>query len=317
MASLGKLTMVDSPGKWTEAIARIRDSGASVVAVDTETAYWELDSEFEMTSLIQIAFREGENLHCCIFDVLRKPLMAELLQPLFSDPTIVKVGHNFSYDLRLLAKTFGLTLINNWCTMTAGKRAKRRENSLEAMSKDLLGVAMEKGDQNSDWSRRPLHIHQRNYAAKDAAITLLLYEHCKAQGWDGQTVYVPNLAKQQIIPGFMDSPVADLRRRLCRVIVSGELGKRFIDTAYGTVNAEDHARSVAKTLKSIEKGTFISEEKGLDVFSLCVLPVSIEDVVFGAERLLKKLEGENGRGELSQKEEDYAQVITEVSMDRE
>lgn len=289
MGRLGSLTMVDSPGKWTEAIARIRDSGALVIAVDSETAYWDLDPEFEMTSLIQIAFREAKGLHCCVFDVLRKPQLAALLQPLFLDPNVVKVGHNFSYDIRLLGKTFGLEFKNKWCTMTAAKRAKRKENSLEAMAKDLLGIPMDKGDQRADWSRRPLPIHQRNYAAKDAAITLLLYDYCAEQGWDGKSTYVPNLAKQQVIPGIVDEPATDLRRRLCRAIVSGMIGNCLIQTAYGSVDAEDHAKSLVKTLKSIEKGTFITEENSLDTFSLCVLPSSIEDVLFSGERLLKML----------------------------
>jgi ribonuclease D len=54
--------------------------------------------------------------------------------------------------------------------------------SIQAQVQAHLGVQLDKGEQRSDWSHRPLTIRQLRYAALDAVCTLLLYEDQTARG---------------------------------------------------------------------------------------------------------------------------------------
>jgi hypothetical protein len=71
-------------------------------------------------------------------------------------------------------------------TMLAARRAGERGCSLRAQAERHLGLRLDKGPQQSDWSARPLHPRQIAYAALDAAATLLLYEHQVARGLRGE-----------------------------------------------------------------------------------------------------------------------------------
>ena len=70
--------------------------------------------------------------------------------------------------------------------MLAARRSGERRYSLRAQAAAHLGTALDKGEQQSDWSRRPLTPRQLHYAGMDAASTLLLYEHQLARGLTGE-----------------------------------------------------------------------------------------------------------------------------------
>lgn len=53
------------------------------------------------------------------------------------------------------------------------------QNSLAFMTQYLLGKALCKYEQRSNWNRRPLKKSQLHYAALDAQICLKLYEILK------------------------------------------------------------------------------------------------------------------------------------------
>ncbi|MGH7911383.1 MAG: DUF927 domain-containing protein, partial [Candidatus Dormibacteraceae bacterium] len=112
---------------------------------------------------------------------------ARALQPLLDDARRI-VGHNLKFDLRCLM-TSGLELpcdIGHRVadTMLAsqlldaglpGAHAKGR-HTLQALTKRVLGVELDKSEQASDWSRE-LREEQLRYAARDAAVLLPLAEH--------------------------------------------------------------------------------------------------------------------------------------------
>jgi ATP-dependent Lhr-like helicase len=119
--------------------------------------------------LVQVASTEAVYL----FDALA----IEDLSPLgaiFADPTIEKIIHNAAFERSVLSR-YGIALENVLDTL-AQSRALRGKveggHSLRAVCARELGVELDKGEQTSDWTRRPLTARQVAYAALDAEILL-------------------------------------------------------------------------------------------------------------------------------------------------
>ena len=105
------------------------------------------------------------------------------LLPVLANPEVVKIGHNLVYDLGLIRAAVGhrFPVVNLFDTMLAYQLliAGLYENSLKraglkAVVKDLLGIDVDKGLQNSDWSG----VHskeQLQYALNDSEILIQLY----------------------------------------------------------------------------------------------------------------------------------------------
>lgn len=99
---------------------------------------------------------------------------------------VVKAAHNASFDTSRLYRHFEMRVSPVHDTMLAARRAGERGCSLSAQAERHLGLRLDKGPQQSDWSARPLDPRQIAYAALDAAATLLLYEHQVARGLRGE-----------------------------------------------------------------------------------------------------------------------------------
>src|SRR4030066_277559 len=119
--------------------------------------------------LIQISTRE-ENY---IIDVLKLPDL-EPLRPVLFDDRIEKVLHGADYDIRMLAKDYGMEIRNLFDTMIAGQILGLKGLGLAALLNDYFKVNIDKGLQKADWSRRPLSKEMLSYAALDTAHLLSL-----------------------------------------------------------------------------------------------------------------------------------------------
>ena len=118
---------------------------------------------------------------------LFQPEEYTILLPILADPGVVKIGHNFAYDLGLIRAAVGhrFPVVNLFDTMIAYQLliAGLYENSLKyaglkAVVKDLLGIDVDKGLQTSDWSG----VHskeQLQYALTDSKILIRLYSVLK------------------------------------------------------------------------------------------------------------------------------------------
>jgi len=135
---------------------------APAVAVDTE--FMRERTYFARLCLIQL----GTDDEQAIVD----PLAFEDLSPLcdlLADPTVVKVFHAGSQDLEIFYRLCGgVATAPVFDTQIAATLAGfPTQVGYGALVKEVLGVALDKGDTYTDWSRRPLTDTQVEYALND------------------------------------------------------------------------------------------------------------------------------------------------------
>ena len=125
--------------------------------------------------LIQVAASGGTYL----LDALE---LADLgvLADVFADPAVIKVIHNATFERTVLGR-YGLALKGVVDTLKVSRRLRGTKlaggHSLKVVCARELGVQLDKSEQVSDWSQRPLSERQLAYAALDAEVLLKLFEH--------------------------------------------------------------------------------------------------------------------------------------------
>lgn len=156
----------------------------SYLALDLETAYWWKPHE-EYIALLQLAYRlDTGEIEVLLLDI--KALQSiDSLRSLLEDPNVTIAIHNASFDAIKLLRAFGIRTRAIYDTQRAARRAGAKRYSLAALVQEEFGVALDKAEQQSDWSQRPFTTSQLAYAAKDAVYTLLLYERQRERGFFG------------------------------------------------------------------------------------------------------------------------------------
>ncbi len=132
-----------------------------VIAMDTES-----DSMYhyrEKVCLIQLS-SPGTG------SVIVDPLSDADVSPLgvvMATPGITKVLHGSDFDITSLKRDFGWEFAGLFDTAIAARFLGQRSFGLAAVVAAELGVRMEKGEQTSDWSIRPLPERMLRYASGD------------------------------------------------------------------------------------------------------------------------------------------------------
>lgn len=176
-----RVTFINDQGRLAALADGIESVGA--VALDIETADW-WDRSRERISLVQLAYRSGNELRVAVVDALAPLDPAALRRPLELG-SAVKAVHNAAYDAARLARHCEIMVSPIHDTMLAARRSGERRYSLKAQAETHLGLRLDKEEQRADWGLRPLGPRQIAYAAADAAATLLLYEHQTGRGLRG------------------------------------------------------------------------------------------------------------------------------------
>ncbi|HRE89092.1 MAG TPA: ribonuclease D, partial [Myxococcota bacterium] len=160
------------PLRWVRSAAELEAAvedmrAESVVGLDVETT---LERSL---CLIQMA---GTS-QTWLIDALEVGDLAPLARVLAS-PTIVKVIHHAAFEREVLGQHgLGLEAVFDTCEESRARRPGIEGLSLQAVCERELGVWLEKREQTSDWSKRPLSESQVAYAALDAEVLLVLHAH--------------------------------------------------------------------------------------------------------------------------------------------
>ncbi|MCC7381042.1 MAG: HRDC domain-containing protein [Deltaproteobacteria bacterium] len=153
---------VDGLGSWP------------TLALDTEADSFH--RYFEKVCLIQISTPHAD----VIFDPLAHGLPEPLRRVLEAASRTI-VLHGADYDVLSLKRSFQLGLGKVFDTMIAARFLGIEAVGLKALLERELGVHISKGEQRSDWGRRPLSDAQIGYARQDTAHLLELAERLRAQ----------------------------------------------------------------------------------------------------------------------------------------
>jgi ATP-dependent Lhr-like helicase len=186
---------IDTPAALRTVVAELR--AADVLGLDVETTL-----DFGALCLIQVAVR-GRTYLIDPFAVGELTPLAEA----FSVPLPPKVIHNAQFERRVLARS-GISLAGVFDTLEVSRRVRGREilggHSLAMVCERELGLSLDKSNQTSDWSRRPLDADQLRYAALDAEILLKLYDVFLPLSNAGQSLSLPGLETEMTVEEAAD-----------------------------------------------------------------------------------------------------------------
>ncbi|MGA9995711.1 MAG: HRDC domain-containing protein, partial [Pyrinomonadaceae bacterium] len=142
----------------------------TLVGLDTET-YWDANENRSHVSLVQIAPRAGEVV---VIDAIA--VGAEIFREIVESTEVTMAAHNARFDEAMLMGA-GLRPAAFVDTLRLARTALRLPSySLAGVCAHLFGIELDKSYQKSNWRRRPLSRAQINYAAKDANLSLRVYE---------------------------------------------------------------------------------------------------------------------------------------------
>jgi len=150
------------------------DFGASV-AVDTETMG--LNPKRDRLCLVQLSSGDG-TAH--IVQLKKGEYDAPNLKRLLSNPDITKIFHFARFDVAIIQEYLGVTCTPVYCTKIASRlcRTYTDRHGLKDLTRELLGVNMDKQQQSSNWGAPEITKEQLAYAASDVLYLHKLKEKC-------------------------------------------------------------------------------------------------------------------------------------------
>ncbi len=172
-APRNEVVWVDTAEGLSAAVQELRV--ADVVGLDVETAL-----DLGTLCLIQIATRD----RTYVIDPFAVGEV-QTLGEVFAKALPVKVIHDARFERRVLA-TIGMQLEGVFDTLEASRRMHGVDalggHSLSMVCERELGFGLDKSQQTSNWSRRPLDADQLRYAALDAEVLLALHARFAVPG---------------------------------------------------------------------------------------------------------------------------------------
>jgi ribonuclease D len=159
------LQFIDADGDLEDLVAKL--AGVTDYAIDTE--FHRERTYFAQLALVQLAWEDG----VAVIDPLAVDLVP--LAKLFRGAGTAVI-HAADQDLEVLERATGAVPERMFDTQLAARFLGMSSPSLVSLTEKMLGIRLEKGDQLADWTRRPLHADQLQYAAHDVAHLIALKE---------------------------------------------------------------------------------------------------------------------------------------------
>jgi ribonuclease D len=134
------------------------------VAIDTETLG--LNPHRDRLCVVQISPGDGT---ADVIQIAPGQKQAPNLTALLSDPAVTKIFHYGRFDLAVLYHALGVMTGPVFCTKIASRlvRTYTDRHGLKDITSELLGIALSKVQQSSDWAAAELSKDQLEYAASD------------------------------------------------------------------------------------------------------------------------------------------------------
>ncbi|MEL7043370.1 MAG: ribonuclease D [Pseudomonadota bacterium] len=133
------------------------------IAVDTEAMG--LNPARDALCVVQLSAGDG-SAHVV---QLTRDYQCPNLKALLSDPETLKIFHYARFDVAMMQRWLGITCAPIWCTKIASKLARTYtdRHGLKDVTRELIGLNMDKSQQSSDWGAEALSDLQLQYAASD------------------------------------------------------------------------------------------------------------------------------------------------------
>ena len=164
--------LVETPEDLSAALEEL--AHAKVLTVDTEF-FWERTYD-PLLCLVQVAARDPQGK---LTGFAIDPLAVDIdpLLRFLAEPTRLKVFHAARIDLEILNRMLGATLAPVYDTQRAAALLGfGHQVGYARLVEELVGKKPEKGEQYSDWSKRPLRDAQIDYALADVIPLMKCYE---------------------------------------------------------------------------------------------------------------------------------------------
>lgn len=146
--------------------------------------YGAFDPHTSKVRLVQLRGRTGP---CFVIDLLRLDKQAtEALKDFLGRKDKTFIGANVKFDIKHIYSTLGVWVNKAWCLFQASLMMQNasgftdRSHSLASITRDFLGVDLDKTEQSSDWGNPKLTADQLEYAALDVLYLHRLYDLFKS-----------------------------------------------------------------------------------------------------------------------------------------
>lgn len=173
---------VEELKKMIDCLSRLKE-----IAVDLE--HHDYRSYYGLVCLMQISNREYDWL----IDTLALRDDLEILNNIFTNPTIVKVFHGAFMDIIWLQRDLGLYVVSLFDTYHAAKKLGLQKFSLAFLLENYASFKTTKKYQLSDWRTRPLLRAMVAYARSDTHFLLNIYDQLRnmlVEAGDGKLLEV-------------------------------------------------------------------------------------------------------------------------------
>ncbi|KAG9020643.1 exosome nuclease subunit [Tulasnella sp. JGI-2019a] len=168
-------SLESTPFEWvhtslglTELLAKLK--AAREIAIDLKHNYYRTYAGF--VCLMQISTRNED----FIVDTLALREELDVLNDVFTDPSIVKVIHAARMDVIWLQQDFNLYIVNLFDTFQANRELNRSKKPLAYLLDKYCSVTADIRYQSADWRIRPLPLEMIYYARSNTHFLLFIYD---------------------------------------------------------------------------------------------------------------------------------------------